>query len=108
MPGDPSIAGRLLGFHRSIAGGLLDFLGGLAGGLLVGLTGNVGQPGSVALGGARIASDADSLSGGLSFGECRVVCPGSRTKLLQFRLLRVRGCAQSVVKTRSLGQSSSP
>jgi hypothetical protein len=75
-PGDLGTAGSLLGCRCSIAGGLL-----------VGLAGNAGQPGS---GSARIASDADSLSGGLSSGECRIVCPGSRTKLLQLRLLRER------------------
>src|SRR4029077_18216818 len=94
LPGDLGTAGRLLGFHRSIAGGLRGFLGGIAGGLLVGLTGNAGQPGSVALGRAPVASDARSLPGGPAFGECRIVCPGSRTKLLQLRLLRLRGCAQ--------------
>ena len=108
LPGDLGTAGSLLGFHRSIAGRLLGFHGGIAGGLLGDLTGNAGQPGSVALGSARLASEADSLSGGLSFGECRIVCLGSRTKLLQLRLLRLRGCAQSVVKTRSFSQSSSP
>jgi hypothetical protein len=87
LPGDLGSAGRFLGFNCSIAGSLLG-----------GLTSKPGQPGSVALGSARIASDADSLSGGLSFRECRIVCRGSRTKLLQFRPLRVRGCAQSVVK----------
>jgi len=76
LPGDLGSAGRFLGLRCSVAGGLL---GGIAGGLLVGFTGNASQPGSVAFGGARIASEADSLSGGLSFGECRVVCPGSRT-----------------------------
>jgi hypothetical protein len=90
LPGELGSAGRLLGFHRSIAGGLRGCLGDTAGGLFVGLTSNAGQPGSVALGGARIASDADGLSSGLSFGECRIVCPGSRTKLLQLRLLRER------------------
>src|ERR1700737_4670018 len=108
LPGDLGTAGSLLGFHRSIAGGLRGFLGGIAGGLLVGLTGNAGQSDSVTLGSARVASDAHSLSGDLSFGECRIVCLGSRTKLLQLRLLRVRGCAQSVVEARSFSQSSSP
>jgi len=83
LPGDLGIAGRLLGFRSGIAGGLLG-----------GLMGNAGQPGSFALGSARIASDVDRVAGGLSFGECRVVYPGSRSKLLQFRLLRVRGCAR--------------
>ena len=62
LPGDLGIARRLLGFH-----------GGIAGGLLGGLTGNAGQPGTVTLGSARRASDADGVTGGLSFGECRVV-----------------------------------
>ena len=91
LPGDLGIAGRLLGFRSGIAGGLLG-----------GLMGNAGQPGSFALSSARIASDVDRVAGGLSFGECRVVYPGSRSKLLQFRLLRVRGCAQPVIKTRPL------
>ena len=83
---------RLLGFRCSIAGGLL-----------ASLTSKPDQPRRVALGNARIASEADSLPGGLSFGDRRIVCPGSRTKILQFRLLRARGCAQSVVKIRPLG-----
>src|ERR1700676_2437795 len=91
LPGDLGIAGSLLGFH-----------GGIAGGLFGSLMGHAGQPESVALSGSCIASDADRVAGGLSFGECWVVCPGSRAKLLQFRLLRVRGCAQPVVKTRPL------
>jgi hypothetical protein len=107
LPGDLGTAGSLLGFHRSIAGGILGCHCNIPGGLLVGLTGKPSQPGSVALGSARVASDADSLSGGLSFGECRIVCLGSRAKLLQLRLLRFRSCAQSLVKARSLGQSAS-
>jgi hypothetical protein len=51
---------------------------------------------------ACIAGDADGMPGGLSFGEGRVVRRGFRAKLLQFRLLRVRRGAQSVVKTVSL------
>ena len=48
LPGDLGIAGRLLGFRSGIAGGLLG-----------GLMGDAGQPGSLALGSARIASDVD-------------------------------------------------
>jgi hypothetical protein len=59
LPGALGIAGSLLGFH-----------GGIAGGLLGGLTGNAGQ-----LGSAHIGSDADGLTGGLSFGECRWFVP---------------------------------
>src|SRR3984893_18733 len=100
--GVAGIAGRLLfGLEGDIMGGLPGG-GGIAGGLRGGLRGNAGQPGSFALGSARIASDVDRVAGGLSFGECRVVYPGSRSKLLQFRLLRVRGCAQPVIKTRPL------
>jgi len=60
LPSDLGSTARFLGFHCGIAGRLLG-----------GLTGNVGQPGSVALGNARIASDADSVSGGLSCRESR-------------------------------------
>src|SRR5580692_2339278 len=96
--------------RRTCSEGALSFsrprlasgVAGIAGRLLCGLMGNAGQPGSFALGSARIASDVDRVAGGLSFGECRVVYPGSRSKLLQFRLLRVRGCAQPVIKTRPL------
>jgi len=87
LPGDLDSAGGLLCFHCGSAGRLFGFHYSIAGGLLAG---NAGQPGSVALGSAHIASDADSLAGSLSFGECRIVCLGSRTKLLQFRLLRAR------------------
>src|ERR1700682_4187895 len=55
LPGALGIAGSLLGFH-----------GGVPGGLLGGLTGNAGQLGSVALGSARIASDADRAPGNFS------------------------------------------
>src|SRR6202035_1812747 len=97
LPGDLGIAGRLLGFRSGIAGGLLG-----------GLMGNAGQPGSFALGSARIASDVDRVARGLSLGECRVVYPGSRSKLLQFRPLRVRGCAQPVIKARLLKMAHLP
>ena len=80
---------RLLGFRCSIAGGLL-----------ASLTSKPDHPRRVALGNARIASEADSLPGGLSFGDRRIVCPGSRTKILQFRLLRARGL-------RSVGRQNS-
>ena len=46
-------------------GGLAGDLG-IAGSILCDLTGNAGQPGSLSLG---IASDADRVAGGLSFGE---------------------------------------
>jgi len=100
--GIASIAGRpAIGLQGDVMGGLPGYLG-IAGGILGGLMGNAGQPGSVALGSSRIASDADRVACGLSFGECRVVYPGSRAKLLQFCLLRVRGCAQPVINTRPL------
>jgi hypothetical protein len=80
LPGDLGSVGLLLGFDCGTAGRLLGCRC-IAGSLLVGLTGNAGQPGSVALGSARIARAADSLPGRLSFGEWRIVGPGSRTKL---------------------------
>ena len=67
------VMGGLPGASASRAG-LLGFHGGIAGGLL---SGSRAMPGSVALGSARITSDADSVAGGLSFGECWAVCPGS-------------------------------
>ena len=57
LPGDLGIAGRLLGFRSGIAGGLLG-----------GLMGNAGQPGSFALGSARIASDVNRGDGNGVFG----------------------------------------
>jgi len=94
--GDFCIAGGLVG---GLTGGLLGDLC-ISGGLFGGLTGNARQPGILALGNARIAGDVDCVPGGLPFGECRVVRPRFRAKLVQFRFLRARRCTQSVVKTR--------
>src|ERR1700738_22179 len=75
LPGDLGIAGRLLGFRSGIAGGLLG-----------GLMGNAGQPGSFALGSARIASDVDRVAGGLVFGGSRVGFPRSPSQHLPLLL----------------------
>jgi hypothetical protein len=76
--------------EANIARGLLGDLG-IAGSLLGGLAG---------IGNTRIAGDVDCVPGGLTFDECWISRAGFRAKLLQFRLLRVRRCAQSVLETR--------
>ena len=74
-----------------VMGGLVGDLG-IAGSLLCDLTGKAGQPGSVTLGRARIASDADRVAGGLSFGEMpgrlsRISCREGRGERLSRGLL---------------------
>ena len=70
LRGDLGIAGSLLGFH-----------GGIAGGLLGSLMGNAGQPGSVALGSSRFASDADRVPGGILMATTKDVAEPKQARL---------------------------